>query len=303
MYKEGSTYYLFYSGGDSGWVDFGHGVATSSSPSGPWTKYSGNPIVTGSGIGIDGYMGSVVKVGTTYYMYVTDAFDTQCDYGPIYVLTSDSVYGPWTLDSTPVLNPGASGAWDDGGFSEAEVIYYDGMFHIFYGGAELLAGNDPVSCTGRANVVESIGYAYSSDGFNFTKFSENPVIPRSNIDNVNALAEVHTLVEHPYIYLVSTVRWTEDWGGRTGCPDCEDIVMNVLEITGPPDTDPPTPDPMTFATAPYSTGTSSIAMVASTASDASGVEYYFDCTSGGGNDSGWQDSTSYEDTGLSVSTE
>ena len=27
-------------------------------------------------------------------MYVTDAFHTQCDYGPIYVLTSTSIYGP-----------------------------------------------------------------------------------------------------------------------------------------------------------------------------------------------------------------
>ncbi|HUT28731.1 MAG TPA: Calx-beta domain-containing protein [Sedimentisphaerales bacterium] len=70
-----------------------------------------------------------------------------------------------------------------------------------------------------------------------------------------------------------------------------------------PDTTPPTPDPMTWATLPYSTGTSSIAMVASTATDVSGVEYYFQCTSGGGNDSGWQDSTSYEDTGLSPSTQ
>jgi hypothetical protein len=70
---------------------------------------------------------------------------------------------------------------------------------------------------------------------------------------------------------------------------------------GPPDTDAPTPDPMTFATAPYSTGSSSIAMAATAASDASPVEYYFTATDGG-NDSGWQDSTSYEDTGLSPST-
>ncbi len=70
---------------------------------------------------------------------------------------------------------------------------------------------------------------------------------------------------------------------------------------GPPDSDPPTPDPMTFATAPYSTGSSSIAMVATTATDASPVEYYFTATDGG-NDSGWQDSTSYEDTGLAPDT-
>ncbi|RKY07190.1 MAG: hypothetical protein DRP65_10725, partial [Planctomycetota bacterium] len=70
-----------------------------------------------------------------------------------------------------------------------------------------------------------------------------------------------------------------------------------------PDTDPPTPDPMTWATVPYATGTTSIEMTATTASDASGVEYYFTCTAGGGNDSGWQDSPTYEDTGLNDLTE
>jgi hypothetical protein len=59
---------------------------------------------------------------------------------------------------------------------------------------------------------------------------------------------------------------------------------------------------MTWATLPYATGSSSIAMVATTASDDSGVEYYFTCTAGGGHDSGWQGSPSYEDTGLSPET-
>jgi hypothetical protein len=64
------------------------------------------------------------------------------------------------------------------------------------------------------------------------------------------------------------------------------------------DTDPPTPDPMQWQVLPYASGSRSIAMEAKTASDISGVEYYFTCTSGGGNDSGWQDSPLYEDTGL-----
>ena len=44
-------------------------------------------------------------------------------------------------------------------------------------------------------------------------------------------------------------------------------------------------------------------MTATTASDPSGVEYFFDCTAGGGNDSGWQASATYEDTGLSPDTQ
>jgi hypothetical protein len=41
-------------------------------------------------------------------------------------------------------------------------------------------------------------------------------------------------------------------------------------------------------------------MTATTATDASGVEYYFTCTAGGGHDSAWQDSPTYTDAGLSA---
>jgi hypothetical protein len=43
-------------------------------------------------------------------------------------------------------------------------------------------------------------------------------------------------------------------------------------------------------------------MVATTASDLSGVEYYFTCYSGGGSDSGWQNSPHYVDTSLTTVT-
>jgi chitodextrinase len=77
----------------------------------------------------------------------------------------------------------------------------------------------------------------------------------------------------------------------------------VLSSLSGPDTTPPSPDPMTWATVPYATGSTSISMAATTASDISGVEYYFECTAGGGNDSGWQDSASYTDTGLTPETQ
>ena len=64
------------------------------------------------------------------------------------------------------------------------------------------------------------------------------------------------------------------------------------------DNNPPTPSPMTWASVPQALSTEAITMTASTAADISGVEYYFECTSGGGNDSGWQDSTTYMDTDL-----
>jgi len=74
----------------------------------------------------------------------------------------------------------------------------------------------------------------------------------------------------------------------------------------PPDFDPPTPNPATWASVPTADSSLAISMTATTGSDASGpVEYYFDETSGnaGGSDSGWQTSSSYTDTGLIADTQ
>jgi hypothetical protein len=77
---------------------------------------------------------------------------------------------------------------------------------------------------------------------------------------------------------------------------------NLERVTGAlpsgPDTQAPTPSTMTWAVAPHAVNRNSIGMTATTATDASGVEYYFTCTAGGGHDSGWQASPTYLDFGI-----
>jgi len=79
-------------------------------------------------------------------------------------------------------------------------------------------------------------------------------------------------------------------------------VMNA-EGFGPFDVATPAPDAMTFEVAPMAVSETSITMTATTASDPSGVEYYFTCTSGNAADSGWQDSPLYLLNGLTADTE
>jgi hypothetical protein len=103
--------------------------------------------------------------------------------------------------------------------------------------------------------------------------------------------------------VIDTTGWSEerhiiyirgqDTGGNWGA-----FSAVFLYINNTVDEDPPTPDPMTWSVVPHASGHTSIAMTASAATDDSGVEYYFECTTAGGHDSGWQDSTVYEDTGL-----
>jgi hypothetical protein len=67
------------------------------------------------------------------------------------------------------------------------------------------------------------------------------------------------------------------------------------------DTNPPSPDPMTWATTPYAASSTSVAMVATTATDASGlIEYEFNETTGTGHDSSWQSDPCYVDTDLNT---
>ena len=76
-----------------------------------------------------------------------------------------------------------------------------------------------------------------------------------------------------------------------------------MNFSGVPDNNAPTPNPMTWASNPAPAGPYSITMTATTATDNSGVEYFFDCTAGGGHDSNWQSSPTYQDTGLTPNTQ
>ena len=113
---------------------------------------------------------------------------------------ADSPEGPWTKYSdNPVITQGQWGEWDDGGFSEAEVLYHSGIFHFFYGGTKLYAP--------RRLSRESIGYAYSFDGYKWFKYGLNPVISREACPELACFAEVHAIFEFPFIYLYHTTRY------------------------------------------------------------------------------------------------
>jgi len=89
-------------------------------------------------------------------------------------------------------------------------------------------------------------------------------------------------------------------------------VLDVVEIyvgggsgpnDPPPDTEPPSPDPMTWSSAPAAVSAGEIVMTATTATDDNDVEYYFECVSGGGDNSDWQSETYYSDSDLLPDTE
>ena len=85
-----------------------------------------------------------------------------------------------------------------------------------------------------------------------------------------------------------------------------DVYASRILVQVSPDTTAPTPDPMTFATAPTADSTTQISMTASTATDTASppVQYLFGFVAcgadggSGGSDSSWQSGTTFSDSGL-----
>ena len=225
--KEGTRDYLmWYSGMGSteGHRQWSIGLARAESPLGPWKKFQGNPIIKDFG-----YVGGVVKHQGKYWLYTAHPIDsTGPDYSPMALATAEKPEGPWKLHpGNPVVKQGEWGEWDDGGFSEAEVLYHSGVWHMFYGGAKLF---EP-----RIVTRESIGYAYSFDGIHFTKYGRNPVATRDAEPNASAYAEVHAILEPPFVYLYHTLRYREPWRERfkQQFPVVEDLGVQVLVMQRP----------------------------------------------------------------------
>jgi len=220
--EHADQYYMWYSAKGSGRdEELGRnvweiGLATASNPFGPWKKYEKNPVLWDFG-----YVGGVVKyTNEKYYLYTAHVIGSVGpDYSPMALAIADRPEGPYKkYEGNPILKEGPWGSWDDGGFSEAEVYFHDGIFHMFYGGTKL----HPTRILSR----ESIGYAYSFDGIHFTKYPKNPVAIREMQPDGGAFSEVHACQEGSLIYLFHTLRYNSRHGD-------EDIGVQVLATQRP----------------------------------------------------------------------
>jgi hypothetical protein len=113
-------------------------------------------------------------------------------------------------------------------------------------------------------------------------------------------------IQGQYICSVNTSRTGTDYDVEEdvcGTPNQVGMVIDSFTI-GTPDSAAPTPNPMTWASAPAAIDETSIGMTATTATDGSGVEYFFQNTTAGmdSHNSGWQLGTSWTDTGLDAGT-
>jgi hypothetical protein len=117
-----------------------------------WTKYSGNPVIA------DGRRSTVLKVGSTYYLFCTPA-DTEVNR----YTSPDGIN--WTLTHAGVLVRGGSGTWDSN--------YLSNVFVWSEGAGDWRMLYDAQASDSH----QRTGYATSTDdGVTWTKSGSNPVM-------------------------------------------------------------------------------------------------------------------------------
>jgi hypothetical protein len=124
----------------------------------------------------------VIKLGLTYYMYYTGGatasglgkYSLQTAYHIGVATSSDGL--SWTKYSgNPILSARVN-SYDYTNLMFPTVLVENGTFHMYY------AGNKGNTNPGQLQDI-SICYANSTDGFNFTKYSQNPVLKNGAPNN------------------------------------------------------------------------------------------------------------------------
>lgn len=161
----GDTYYMFYTGQDSGGT-YKIGLATSPDLK-TWTKHDSNPILSPQGTGWESsnvYEQEVIRVGETFHMLYAGNDGTTAQIG--HATSTDGV--AWSRDSNnPVITTGASGDWDDSNVLNPAIVRSGDDYHVFFRGDQ---GDTPSAKLGRASGPDlSTGLSKSAANPEFTQ--------------------------------------------------------------------------------------------------------------------------------------
>jgi hypothetical protein len=162
--KDGTTYKMWYSGANAaGLFRIGYAESTDGIS---WNKHTGNPVLAVGGVGTWDEAGVaspvVIKVGSTYKMWYTGK-DASEILRIGYAESTDGI--TWTKStSNPVLDKGTG--WEALGVGSPAVILDGGTYKMWYSGK---SGSGPLGDL-------KIGYATSSNGINWERYSGNPVL-------------------------------------------------------------------------------------------------------------------------------
>jgi hypothetical protein len=165
--EEMDTIYLFY----TAYSQVGtRALGLASSTDGyHFTKFEGNPILTGDKEGYDAFgvaQASLLKEESGWVLYFNAREIAGFSSGPfIGRATSPSIKGPWSKREQPVLVSGRLGEWDSEFIYLGTVLSLNGNGYVMYygGGTDMVSQKDFF-----------IGMATSADGIHWKKYN-NPL--------------------------------------------------------------------------------------------------------------------------------
>lgn len=132
-----------------------------------WTEHPDNPVIVW-GQEVGGLIWNdpvVLKEGDGYRMWLSGGTGTGVNNVRLYTATSADGLS-WTIDPTPVLEPGPAGAFDDEKTETPMVLRVGDSYHLYYTGFR----------TGDGPGQYRLGHATSMDGLSWTKDAANPVV-------------------------------------------------------------------------------------------------------------------------------
>lgn len=168
-----ARYKMWYAG--QTFNDYRYEIGYAYSPDGiSWQKHPGAVLAVGLENEWDNCFlegPSVLKEGGIYKMWYAGydcAVDGQSTDGKAnigYATSTDGIN--WTkFEGNPVLTV-STDQWDAVYVQDPHVIKYNGLYHMWYGGANV-----------EDNYFQQTGYAFSNDGLTWTKSINNPVLKR-----------------------------------------------------------------------------------------------------------------------------
>jgi len=167
VFKDG-TYYMYYSalGSNGGTI----ALATSTSPIGPWTKYSGNPVLSPT----ETWENNTLDCPSVMYDSDEDIWKMWYSSGvrnhePIYwnYATSRDGYNWTKYSGNPIASPPNDNSWLNGGLGGTDVLKINGTYHMYYNAFDKGGGS-------------KVGYTNSSDGIIWNPEASDLILGPSN---------------------------------------------------------------------------------------------------------------------------
>ena len=195
--KDNGIYKMYYTGFQDAYGVWSIGLAESSNGI-DWTKRS-SPILTGV-LSWDMKIGAsdIEKINDTYYLYYHGKTESN-DY-KIGVAISEDGYNFLRYDDDPILV--ATQLWESTGIYYASILKEGDLFMMVY----VNGGTDP----------NAFGFAYSSDGLNWTKDENNPFFTVADMSTNGYRLSYPNLVKTNSEYRIYYTGWNES-GDRTIC--------------------------------------------------------------------------------------